>query len=279
MPIAALALDPEWIGSFETAALGRPVLAAGLLLAELEAHGDAEAPRRGDHGIAMVRLAEDATPGSPARVQLPAPIDPTAPDAVPGLADVDGLALALDPAGATAGVTVALGVRLAGQPAVLDVDRSARTIAVRPSTTADSFGALEDLDGPLATLLGAFGSRTVAGTTIDGDAVALALVDDRGTGGVNDASIDPADVELGPPSGPPVFGLLGGATVVVVPFGVDEPLLVALVVSADPTLVLVPEVGCDAVALPQTATGNAGGALAFACLQDRELRVGTLALR
>ena len=216
--------------------------------------------------------------GNPARAQLSAPTDPTASQEVPGLVDVEGLVPALDPAGASAGLSVALGVRLAGRPAVLDVDRSSRTLAVRSSTTADSFGALDDLDGPLATLLGAFGSRIVAGATTD-PVVALALVDDRGVAGLNDASIDPDDVDLGVPSGPPVLGLLGGAAIVVVPFGVDAPLLVALVVAADPTIVVVPDIGCDAVALPQTAAGNAGGALAFACLQDRELRVGTVALR
>ncbi|HET6584198.1 MAG TPA: hypothetical protein VFG69_12135 [Nannocystaceae bacterium] len=264
-PTVALALDPAWIGSFEVAALDRPVLAAGLLVAELEAHGDAEEPRLGDRTLASVRLGADATPGAPARAAL-------------GLFDIDGVSAAVDPLGARAAGPVALGVRLGGRPAVLEVDRRARTLAVRPSTTNDSFAALADLDGPLVTLIGAFGSRIVAGRTTDPDDIALALVDDSGAAGVRDATLDLADAELGAPTGPPAIGLVGGATVVLVPFGAEGPLLLAIIVAGDPAVRLVPEIGCDVVALPQTAAGNAAGALAFACLRDRELRLGTLAL-
>lgn len=265
-PTVALTLDPAWIGPFETASFDRPVLAAGLLVAELVAHGDAEEPRLGDRTLASVRLADDATPGAPARASL-------------GLFDIDGLSPALDPLGARGGGPVALGVRLDGRAAVLEVDPITRTLALRGSTTSDSFATLADLDGPLATLLGAFGSRIVVGGTTDPDDIALALIDDIGSSGVLDASLDLGAADLAAPTGPPAIGLVGGATVVLVPFGTDGPLLLAIVVSNDPAVRLLPELGCDAVALPQSAAGNAAGALAFACLQDRELRIGMLALR
>jgi hypothetical protein len=266
VPAAALTLDPAWIGPFETAFFGRPVLAAGLLVAELEAHGDAEEPRLGDRMLATVRLAVDAVPGAPARAAF-------------GLVDIDGISPALDPLGVRGDGPIALGVRVDGRAAVIEVDRSARTLALRPSTTIDSFSTLADLDGPLVTLLGAFGSRIVVGGTFDPDDIALALIDDSGTSGVVDASLDLGDVELPAPSGPPALGLVGGATVTLVPFGAQGPLLLAIVVADEPAMRLIPELGCDAVALPQTAAGNAAGALAFACLRDRELRLGTLALR
>jgi hypothetical protein len=276
-PTTALALDPAWIGSFETAAFHRPVLAAKLLLVELEAHADAESPRTGDHSIATVRLDADAQPGDPVRVQ---PLAATGSASGGGaLADVDALAPALDPLGFEGLGPIAVGARLGDRPTVLDVDRDARTITVRPSATTDSFGLLDDVDGPLDTLLGAFGSRVVTGTTTDPEWLALALVDDRAGGGVVDASVAYAIGALATPSGPPAIGLVGGATVIVVPFGAEEPLFVVTVTSMDPDVVTFADVGCDRVALPQTAAGNASGALALACLRDRDLRLGTIALR
>ncbi len=274
-PTTALALDGAWIGSFEIAAFHRPVLAAKAVIAELEAHADAESPRSGDRSLALVRLDGDARPGNPTRMQLHA-MD-SAGD--PGLADVDALAPALDPLGFEGLGPIAMGARLGRRPVVLDLDRDSRTIAVRPSVTADSFGLLDDVDGPLLTLIGAFGSRMVTGVTTDPEWLALALLDDRAGGGVVDSSVAYAIGGLVMPSGPPAIGLLGGATVIVVPFGADQPLFVVVVASIDPEVTTVAELGCDRVALPQTTAGNAGGALGLACLQDRDLRLGTLALR
>jgi hypothetical protein len=272
----ALALDPAWIGPFETASFGRPVIAAGLLIAELRAYVDAEQPRPGDHAIATVRLDGAAQPGMPSRAQLAKPA-PEGAGKPTGPVDVDGLAPTLDPLGVVGLGPVALGVRIDDVAAVIDVERSSRTISVRRTATVDSFGAIDEIDGPLVTLLGAFGSRIVTGATTDAD-VALGLFDDRGPAGVVDASVDPEDLELGAPTGPPAIGLVGGAAVVMVPFGPDAPVLFALVVAADPVLVPIEELRCDAVALPQTVAGNALGALAFACLQARDLRMGAIEL-
>lgn len=276
-PITALALDPAWIGAFEAAAFHRPVLAAKALLVELEAHADVESPRSGDRSIASVRLAADAQPGNPVRVQLQAGVGVSTTDT--GLADVDALSPALDPLGVEGSGPVAVGARLGRRAVVLDLDRASRTLTVRPSVTADSINSLDDVDAPLLTLLGAFGSRIVASTTTDPEWLALGLFDDRGGGGVVDASVEYAIGGVASPTGPAAIGLLGGATVIVVPFGADQPLLVVLVTSVDPDVVAIADVGCDRVALPQTTAGNAASALGLACVQDRDLRLGTLALR
>jgi len=265
-PIPALTLDPAWIGSFELAAFGRPLLFDDVLLAELHAAKDVESPRGGDRGLARVRLDDSGRPGAPSRVQL-------------GPVDVDGASAALDPLGALHGGPDTVALRRAGrEPVVLEIDPLARTLSMRSGVTG-SLDALVGLDGPLATIIGGFGARIVVAATTDPDVLALGLVDDSGALGIVAASIDLAAFDASAPTGPPAVGLLGGAPVVLLPCGADRPVLAIAVVSTEPTVQALPGLACDAVALPQTAAGNAAGTLAVACLRDRELRLGRLVLR
>lgn len=266
-PRPALVLDTDWVGPFEFAAIGRPLLFDDVLIAELRVHADTESPRAGDRGLARVQLGAGLEPGPPARVQL-------------GLVDADAIAPAFDPVGAAHGGPDTVALRRDGREAVvLEIDATARTTALRPSLATGSIGALAQLDGPLATVLGGFGARIVVGSTTDPAVLALGLVDDRGNAGILDASVDLAAFDLSAPSGSPALGLVRGAPLALVPFGAERPVLAIAVVASEPTVQPMPELACDAVALPQTSAGNAEGAIGFACLRDRELRLGTLTLR
>lgn len=258
---AALAGRPaEW------SELGRPWLMADLLVAELWAPLDVESPRPGDHSLVWSRVHADG----------PALADPQPVRVRAELVDLDLLGPALDHVASEAGAPPIVSIRVDHhQPLVLEHDP---TGGLRPRPTAldgtDRSFSFSDL--PLATVAGAFGSRTVAGlTTSASGRMRVAAIDDLGDTGLVTTSLGDDDL---PPfdqvTGELAPGSLAGISVFLVPYGAELPVHAVHSAGDGVQVTPLPELRCDAVALAPTPDGP--NALPLACARDGEVWMATL---
>jgi hypothetical protein len=263
-PETALTLAPDLVGTVEWAELGRPVAAGDTLVAELYAPHDTESPVPGDRALVSVALwGTPPGPGKPSRVQL----GETA-------ADMDAIGPALDLAALGAGAPRSFSVRVGGHgPAVIDVAASLSLRAVAESTSAPS---MAQASSRLVTVLGAFGSRTVAAVTPRG--VDLFHVDASGENGATDMSPAPATLPEKKPSADCATGVIAGAAVFLVPYGDDAPVHAVRSVGTVDVQAL-EDLHCDAVELAPTVDGNDSGTLDLACLSGDDLLLGSLRSR
>jgi hypothetical protein len=261
-PVAALTLSPALTGPVEWAAFGRPLVLGDRLLAELQRHADVEAPVPG--GLALATAVIDgAQIGLSQIVQLG------------DTADLDAIAPAVDLLASSRGDAV-VSLRLGrNRPVLIDVALSDAAVRLRPSVVAEDPPGFAELTTPVATIAGAFASRTVA--AFDGERLRVLRWDDSGMSGLADVS-PPADA-LPPASavtGEIAGTVVGGAPVFVLPFGADLPLVAVVVTEPSATVQTLADDGCDAVAASATAAGNDGGAAAIACLRQGTVRLGRL---
>lgn len=258
---AALAGRPaEW------SELGRPWLMADLLIAELWAPLDVESPRPGDRSLVWSRVHDDG----------PALDDPQPVRVRTELVDLDLLGPALDRVATEAGAPPIVGIRVDHhQPLVLEHDP---TGGLRPRPTAldgtDRTFSFSDL--PLATVAGAFGSRTVAGlTTSSSGRMRVAAIDDLGDTGLTSTSLGDDDL---PPfdqvTGELAPGSLAGLSVFLVPYGPQLPVHAVHTAGDAVRITPLPELHCDAVALAPTPDGP--NELPLACALDGEVWIATL---
>lgn len=258
----ALADEPvEW------AALGRPFLVGRTLLVEAVAALDTEVPHPGDRRVYASLWRDDSLRWSPPqRVGLPAPTDLDALGPAPVVAD-----LAVDAANT-------LSVRLGGvSPGLLAArDDGSVALTVPPRTAPLGVGG----EPSLATVLGSFGSRSVAAVDPLGRLGVLYL-DAGGSNPARDASPDPDDLPDAAPTGALAPGVVRGFTVFLVPYGDAAP--VHLVLGDGDEVAVQPlddpePLHCDAVALAATLDGNDPDdpALALACAAHGDLRLGRL---
>jgi hypothetical protein len=258
-PSAVLVPDPKWLGAREWVDVVRPVLAGELVLAELDAPGDAEQPRPGDHVIATAVVADIDEPGAPQLLQL-------------GAVDLDRVTHVIDPLVDATHVSDTLLVRRDHrEPLVLDVDRTARTIRRRASTTVALDERWTALAGtPVATASG-FGSRIVAGLT--GNALAIAMLADRG-------AVEPlfATVAIDPAAtGDPALAWIDGTPIVLVPRG-DADVLAVPITSTMPTAQPLVGLACDAIVGPAIPAFGDDQRGEVACLRARSLALVVLRL-
>jgi hypothetical protein len=250
----------------EWAELGRPWLVAYLLLAELWAPVDVEAPRPGDRALVWSRV-QDPTPGldAPQRVSVHA-----------DLVDLDRLGPALDIAASEVGAPAILTVRAdQHQPLVLEHDPTGG-VRLRQTVQDGTDRTFAFVDLPLASVIGAFGSRTVAGLTATASGrMRVALIDDIGAVGLRDTSLgddelpafDQVTGEIAP-------GSVAGATVFLVPYGPELPVQAVHTEGGPVRVTPLPELSCDAVALAPSPDGS--GELPLACTRDGELWLSSL---
>jgi hypothetical protein len=250
----------------EWAELGRPWLVADLLLAELWAPVDVESPRPGDRALVWSRV-QDATPGleAPQRVSVHA-----------DLVDLDRLGPALDRAASEVGAPAILTIRAdQHQPLVLEHDPTGG-LRLRQTVQDGTDRTFAFVDLPLASVIGAFGSRTVAGLTATASGrLRVALVDDIGAEGLRDTSLSDEDLpafdqvtgELAP-------GSVAGLTVFLVPYGPELPVQAVHTAGGPVRVTPLPELACDAVALAPAPDDD--GELPLACARDGELWLGSL---
>jgi len=246
----------------EYAAFGRPVALGHAVIAELHAAADAEQPHPGDHRlISSFWRGPELRWTPPQQVGTAAPSDLDALGPAPVLADIPGH------------TTTTLSVRLGGAfPGVLELrDTGAISLTIPPLT------APLDINGDitLATLIGNFGSRTVA--AVDrGGRVSLSLLET--SRGNQPRTISPKATKLpvAAATGPIAPGVGRGFAFFLVPYGDAAPVHVLASDGISSFVMPVPDLHCDALTLAVTLAGNDPdqAALPLACLADGELRLG-----
>ncbi len=256
VPIQGFVPDERWLGMREWIEIRRPMFAADLLLAEIVAPIDTEAPRPGDRTLATTRFS--ATSLDEPRL-LPF-----------GSIDIVGATAALD---TLPGPTAALAVRLDHVlPTVIEIDRQTAALGRRPTKIDATEPRWNETDGAMVTALGAFSSRIVAALDRDGDAVVVGWLDDS-------ARTEPAVRRIELPagavaSGPLVAAMVDGAVVLLVPRGAEDVLAIPTT-STSPTVQTL-GVACDVVVAGRGEPEDAAERVGVACLRERSLVVGAL---
>ncbi|MEM7152848.1 MAG: hypothetical protein AAF799_08395 [Myxococcota bacterium] len=249
----------------EWSELRRPWLLGDYLLTELWAPVDVESSRPGDYIIAFARIGGDAQTLDPAQHLALGP----------DLMDLDGIAPAVDAIAANAGRPAPVSLRADGhRPVILELDPSTNLLGIRSTAVPGRGGNEVKVEGPLASVLGAFGSRTVAGFAAEPEVgMHVSFIDDLG--GRVTTRQTPADAEpnVEDATGPIASASIDGLTVFLVPLGASHPVQALFPVGDDLEIIELPGVQCDAVAL----AGIAGvGSVPLACLRDGEVRLGEL---
>lgn len=250
----------------EWAELGRPWLVGDLLVAELWAPVDVESSRPGDRTLVWSRVQTDVPVlDPPQRVAVTA-----------DLVDLDHLGPALDPAAIEVGAPPIFTIRSDRQRArVLEPDPTGG-LRLRPTVLENDERTFASIDLPLASVVGAFGSRTVAGLSASASGrMHVTLLDDLGDQGLRDSS--PSDAEL--PALDQVTGelapaSLAGVTVFLVPYGAAQAVHAVRSNGLRVTVTPLPGLQCDAVAL--ATSPDADGELPLACAREGELWIGSL---
>lgn len=249
--------DATWLGTREWSEIGRPVLAAPLVLAEVTALVDSEHAHPGDRVLAFAPFSS---------------LEQAAPQRLPvGAADLDRVGHVLASIG---GDAIGIGLRVDHlRPSVLEVADTG-ALRLRPSDAAVDDARWGDVEGPLLTATGAFHSRIVAGLHRDRDAIVLAWFADAGGG--NEPTIRTvAFPDAAPATGAPTLALVDGIAIVLVPRGEADALAVTMA-SDSPVVQTLSGAACDGLAAPRSDVGNAAARVELACLRARELSVGVL---
>ena len=265
-PKVAFELDALITTPVELASLGRPLLVSDILIVEVFSTRDIEQPKPGDRSLATVALlGTPAVPG-PARFST-----------VAGTVDVDRLGMALDPVAASGLGPRSISARIGGvAAAVIEVDRTAGTLflASDPATVP-----WQVLTSPLATVVGALGSRIVFGA--HSEAIEIQRIDELGTGDVSRRALSWEDLELSGPEldttrSDPAISLLQGAAVMLVAGGEQAPVRAIVSTASTPGIQPLDDVFCDQVAVIATDGGDEQAGVQLACLRDQELYFGIL---
>lgn len=266
-PRTIVDLDPSLVGAVEHAALGRPLLLEDVALAELLALTDAEQPRPGDRAVVSVALRNGSLdPGRARRL------------AFGTAADLDLVGSAIDLTAPPGLGPQVVGARMGGiLPVAIELDRRSGTARLRPSKAEPLDVAFQAVEGRLMTILGAFGSRTVAGYGQDPPRVVLAQIDDWGNNDPHVVFFDQTDLGAAAGLRGPFTGtLLGGAPVFLLPMGLEHPVHAIISTSAGPSVQPLESLRCDAVALPARREANTEPVARVACLRSGELHLATL---
>ncbi|MCH9680049.1 MAG: hypothetical protein K0V04_01345 [Deltaproteobacteria bacterium] len=268
-PVASLTAE-QALGdhSAQWSELGRPWLVDDQLLAELYAPIDVESARPGDRALVSTRILDDATS-----------LDPTQRITIGGATvDLDALGPAIDRIAAEGGRPPPVSIRADQHRALaLEHDPGTGVFRVRLSNLEDEDRALSFLDLPLVSVIGAFGSRTVAGLSFSSGSgrMQIATHDDLGPGGIDVASLGDSDVpSLGDITGELAPASVDGLTVFLLPFGALQP--VQAVHSAGGAAMVEPleQLRCDSIAVAPFVDKT--NTLSLACARDGEVRLGTL---
>ncbi|MEM9456024.1 MAG: hypothetical protein AAGF11_17720 [Myxococcota bacterium] len=266
-PVVSMTVEQALAGQpAEWAQLGRPRLLADLLVVELWAPVDAESPRPGDRAVVWSRLNADTV-----ELQAPQRLS-VGPDRI----DLDRLGPVVDRASIEHGGPPLVGVRAdQHEPLVLEVDPAG---GLRPRVTVldGRRRTFNFVDFPLATIVGAFGSRTVAGIIVEATGrLRVGLLDDLGEGGFEDFSLGEGDLPaFGRLSGEIAPGVLTGMSVFLVPYGRASPVQAIYTTGDEIEVSPLSDVHCDSVALAATPVGD--GEVPLACAIDGEIRLGML---
>ncbi|HEY0133359.1 MAG TPA: hypothetical protein VGB85_04745, partial [Nannocystis sp.] len=127
------------------------------------------------------------------------------------------------------------------------------------------------------TIIGSFGSRTVAAVDREGR-VSLSLLETSRGNVPRKISPKASKLPLAPATGPLAPGLGRGFPFFLVPYGDAAPVHVIASDGLDYFVAPLADLHCDALALAVTLAGNdpEQAALPLACLADGELRLGAV---
>jgi hypothetical protein len=267
--IVAMDLDPQVLGPYEYAELGRPMLVGDTLVVEAYAATDVESPRPGDRALLSASLR-----GVPIEIGAPQRVS------VGPRVDLDRLGPVVEPTLSEVGAAPAVAARLDGVRAVVLVaDPGHGRLELRPGVDDDVDLTFASVSGPLATFVGGFGSRQVlAFDALASPPVAWVQFDDWGNSGAVVRRVDRSDLPSDP-VGEPAVGLLDGTPIVVIPYGETEPTFVLRPTDGKPRVDRF-EVSCSQVALAADPRAAPGTSVSLACVQgemvlDARLRPAT----
>ena len=129
---------------------------------------------------------------------------------------------------------------------------------------------------------GALGATHVFAIEFDGDPegtarVRVLRIDRWGTPSLVSSPVDELELPAIPTS-PPSLGSIAGSPTLLIPFGVGTPAWSVRSTGEGVLLDSLASLDCDVLTLEQAEPGGEGEGRAVACVADRELRLGTLAL-
>lgn len=250
------------LGPAEWSAIDAPGFAGGHLLAMATALADSESPRPGDRVLMGAAWpADQGAPGPAVRLTF-GPV-----------ADLDALGPVVD-------LTDERGAR-----ATLRTDR-ARPVVIdwapdRNLPAELGFGLdvrtprIEGELAGMATVAGAFGSRTVAATGTDGS-VEVVVIDAGAKRSGRRADPPDDDLPAAAPSGGPAALLARGSAVFLIPYGAVAPVHALIVDGNDARVTALAGLECDQVAAPASAFANTSDSSSIACLRGGAVRIGAL---
>lgn len=254
----AFDLDPDVLGPYEHAELGRPAIAGDTIVAEAIAATDVESPRPGDRMLVQARLSG-----------VPAVVTDASRVTIGDRQDLDAIGPVLDARNVEIGGPPLLGARLDRRvPIVFEVDPVHGRLALRPSRDDGRSRALSGVVGPLSMVVGALGSRRVVGH-VPGDPGRMRLVeiDDYSGGDVREHSLaadalpDPDDA-----TGDAAVVAIAGFAVWLVPYGSDAPVHAIVTGTETPTVQPLDDLHCDQIAAAFDPREPGGGReVALAC--------------
>ena len=240
----------------EWAAYGPPHLLGDLLLVEMLAAVDSEAPRPGD--LRLIALPWSA-PALAAQVGGGA------------LTDLDGLGPVLDLAAAAAAAQPRLVLREARARPLLLRAQGAQ-LSREPLASAAPLGLPTDASLRVAAVRAAFDGLTLLALAPDG-AARLLLHDPRA--GILAAPLTVAGLPAAEPTGDLAVGVLAGFAVFLIPYGDAAPVHMVISDGTRPVVQPLGDHRCRALALAHELADDADR-LPLACLRDGAIYIGAL---
>jgi hypothetical protein len=247
------------IPNVEWAEARHPAFIGSNLAIEVHAPADTEQALPGDEALYLVSWPRDRKPNAAERATFGKPADL---DLVGPAVDLarDDIELALRVSGHRVGV-----VRWDPGTALPQL--------VGPDPTVELSDQSGDVVG-MAAILGAFGSQTTAIVRADGE-VRVVLQDAAAHRGTT-AYPDPDDLPDVDPSGPPAGTIGLGTPIFLIPYANQAEVAALRVDGAKTTVQVLAGLYCDEVAVPASVDAAADGSMAFACVQDGDVRLGAL---
>lgn len=246
---------PEITGPVEYVELSRPVIVGDTLLVEMLAAVDVELPHPGDRAVLRARFSEDGGLGPVTRVGFGT------------LVDLDQLGPAIDLAHAEVGGAPLLSMRMdQRRPVVVEVDPDG-PLRIRPARDDVEARTFVFTNTPLQTVVGGFGSRTVAAAAIQADGrMRIGRSSDLVGGEAEELTLTGNELpSIDGLTGDPVASTLGGAAIVLLPYGPGTEVHAIFATDAEASVVPLVDLYCSSLAVPAGPPGGQEAPLPVGC--------------
>lgn len=241
-------------GPVEYAELSQPVIVGDTLLVEMLAATDVELPHAGDRAVLRTRFTEDGL-GPVTRIGFGT------------LVDLDQLGPAIDLANAEVGGAPLFSMRMdQRRPVVVEVDPDG-PLHIRPARDDAEARTFVFTNTPLQTVVGGFGSRTVAAAAVQADGrMRIGRSSDLVGGEAEELTLTGNDLpSIDGLTGDPVASTIGGAAIVLLPFGPGTEVHAIFATDAEASVVRLVDLYCSSLAVPAEPPGGQEAPLPVGC--------------